>query len=215
MCEKLRVFTRNSVLAAQSFVGFEKGMVSNMRRILHYFIGSAIALLLALITVITPRIFFRIQDGEIIGNEKKKNVVMDDKELYNQEEYGIEEKMNMLSDDSNMEYVLLDTGSSFSLYEARLQCFRELSKIPSLKMDLYGPVKEDIDIKPYLMIPVKVPSQTFVLWKGELEIDKFIYKIVLDEDSGKIISLDSDTFSNAKLNKKILEEWKEYLKKEE
>ena len=215
MCEKLRVFTRNSVLAAQSFVGFEKGMVSNMRRILHYFIGSAIALLLALITVITPRIFFRIQDGEIIGNEKKKNVVMDDKELYNQEEYGIEEKMNMLSDDSNMEYVLLDTGSSFSLYEARLQCFRELSKIPSLKMDLYGPVKEDIDIKPYLMIPVKVPSQTFVLWKGELEIDKVIYKIVLDEDSGKIISLDSDTFSNAKLNKKILEEWKEYLKKEE
>lgn len=215
MCEKLRVFTRDSVLAAQSFVGFEKGMVSNMRRILHYFIGSAIALLLALITVITPRIFFRIQDGEIIGNEKKKNVVMDDKELYNQEEYGIEEKMNMLSDDSNMEYVLLDTGSSFSLYEARLQCFRELSKIPSLKMDLYGPVKEDIDIKPYLMIPVKVPSQTFVLWKGELEIDKVIYKIVLDEDSGKIISLDSDTFSNAKLNKKILEEWKEYLKKEE
>lgn len=203
------------MLAAQSFVGFEKGMVSNMRRILHYFIGSAIALLLALITVITPRIFFRIQDGEIIGNEKKKNVVMDDKELYNQEEYGIEEKMNMLSDDSNMEYVLLDTGSSFSLYEARLQCFRELSKIPSLKMDLYGPVKEDIDIKPYLMIPVKVPSQTFVLWKGELEIDKVIYKIVLDEDSGKIISLDSDTFSNAKLNKKILEEWKEYLKKEE
>lgn len=203
------------MLAAQSFVGFEKGMVSNMRRILHYFIGSAIALLLALITVITPRIFFRIQDGEIIGSEKKKNVVMDDKELYNQEEYGIEEKMNMLSDDSNMEYVLLDTGSSFSLYEARLQCFRELSKIPSLKMDLYGPVKEDIDIKPYLMIPVKVPSQTFVLWKGELEIDKVIYKIVLDEDSGKIISLDSDTFSNAKLNKKILEEWKEYLKKEE
>ena len=203
------------MLAVRSFVGFEKGMVINMRRILRYFVGSAIALLFALITVITPRIFFTIQDGEIIGNEKKKNVVMADKELYNQEEYGIEEKMNMLSDDSNMEYVLLDTGSSFSLYEARLQCFRELSKIPSLRMDLYGPIKEDIDIKPYLMIPVKVPSQTSILWKGELEIDKVIYKIVLDEDSGKIIALDSDTFSNAELNKKILEEWKEYLKEEE
>ncbi len=203
------------MLAVRSFVGFEKGMVINMRRILRYFVGSAIALLFALITVITPRIFFKIQDGEIIGNEKKKNVVMADKELYNQEEYGIEEKMNMLSDDSNMEYVLLDTGSSFSLYEARLQCFRELSKIPSLRMDLYGPIKEDIDIKPYLMIPVKVPSQTSILWKGELEIDKVIYKIVLDEDSGKIIALDSDTFSNAELNKKILEEWKEYLKEEE
>gem|GEM_PF-767192 len=215
MCERLRVFTHNFVLAVRSFVGFEKGMVINMRRILRYFVGSAIALLFALITVITPRIFFKIQDGEIIGNEKKKNVVMADKELYNQEEYGIEEKMNMLSDDSNMEYVLLDTGSSFSLYEARLQCFRELSKIPSLRMDLYGPIKEDIDIKPYLMIPVKVPSQTSILWKGELEIDKVIYKIVLDEDSGKIIALDSDTFSNAELNKKILEEWKEYLKEEE
>lgn len=203
------------MLAVRSFVGFEKGMVINMRRILRYFVGSAIALLFALITVITPRIFFKIQDGEIIGNEKKKNVVMADKELYNQEEYEIEEKMNMLSDDSNMEYVLLDTGSSFSLYEARLQCFRELSKIPSLRMDLYGPIKEDIDIKPYLMIPVKVPSQTSILWKGELEIDKVIYKIVLDEDSGKIIALDSDTFSNAELNKKILEEWKEYLKEEE
>jgi len=215
LCERLRVFTHNFVLAVRSFVGFEKGMVINMRRILRYFVGSAIALLFALITVITPRIFFKIQDGEIIGNEKKKNVVMADKELYNQEEYGIEEKMNMLSDDSNMEYVLLDTGSSFSLYEARLQCFRELSKIPSLRMDLYGPIKEDIDIKPYLMIPVKVPSQTSILWKGELEIDKVIYKIVLDEDSGKIIALDSDTFSNAELNKKILEEWKEYLKEEE
>ena len=215
MCERLRVFTHNFVLAVRSFVGFEKGMVINMRRILRYFVGSTIALLFALITVITPRIFFKIQDGEIIGNEKKKNVVMADKELYNQEEYGIEEKMNMLSDDSNMEYVLLDTGSSFSLYEARLQCFRELSKIPSLRMDLYGPIKEDIDIKPYLMIPVKVPSQTSILWKGELEIDKVIYKIVLDEDSGKIIALDSDTFSNAELNKKILEEWKEYLKEEE
>lgn len=203
------------MLAVRSFVGFEKGMVIIMRRILRYFVGSAIALLFALITVITPRIFFKIQDGEIIGNEKKKNVVMADKELYNQEEYGIEEKMNMLSDDSNMEYVLLDTGSSFSLYEARLQCFRELSKIPSLRMDLYGPIKEDIDIKPYLMIPVKVPSQTSILWKGELEIDKVIYKIVLDEDSGKIIALDSDTFSNAELNKKILEEWKEYMKEEE
>lgn len=203
------------MLTVRSFVGFEKGMVINMRRILRYFVGSAIALLFALITVITPRIFFRIQDEKIIGNEKKKNVVMEDKGLYNKEEYGIEERMKMLSDDSNMEYVLLDTGSSFSLYEARLQCFRELSKIPSLRMDLYGPIKEDIDIKPYLMIPVKVPSQTSILWKGELEIDKVIYKIVLDEDSGKIIALDSDTFSNAELNKKILEEWKEYLKDEE
>lgn len=215
MCELVGVFTRNFVLTVQSFVGFEKGMVINMRRILRYFVGSTIALVFALITVITPRIFFRIQDEETIGNEKKKNVVMEDKELYNQEEYGIEEKGNMLSDDSNMEYVLLDTGSSFSLYEARLQCFRELSKIPSLKMDLYGPAKEDIDIKPYLMIPVKVPSKAFVLWKGELEIDKVIYKIVLDEESGKIIALDSDSFSNNELNKKILEEWKGYLKKEE
>lgn len=185
-----------------------------MRRIFRYFIGSSIALLFALIAVITPRIFFRIQDGEIIGKEKKKSVVLE-KNSYSKEDYGVDEKIDMLNDISSIEYVLLDAGSTFSLYEARLQCFRELCKIPSLKMDVHGPVKEDIDIKPYLMINIKVPSQTCILWKGELIIDKVIYTIVMDEESGKIIKLDSDSFSNTKTNKKILEEWKEYLKKEE
>lgn len=212
---KTKVLYVDWCLWPERFTGFKKGMVINMRRIFRYIVGSSVALLFALITVITPRIFFRIQDEEIIGDEKKKSVVLEDKNSYNQVEYGVEEKIDMLSDDSNLEYVLLDTGSTFSLYEARLQCFRELCKIPSLEMDVYGPVKEEIDVKPYLLIPVKVPSRTFILWKGKLVIDKVTYTIVLDEESGKIIKLESNSFDNVESNNKIIEEWKKYLKKDE
>lgn len=186
-----------------------------MNRIFRYCLGSIIALLFALIVVITPRFFFRIQDEEIIGNEKSKKVQMVEKTTSYQEDYGIEEKVNMLSEGSNIEYVLLDTGNSYSLYEARLQCFRELCKISSLEMDVHGPVKEEIDVKPYLVINIKVPSLTFILWKGEVVIDKVKYIIVLDEESGKIIDLESDSFSKTDTNMKIIEEWKEYLKKDE
>lgn len=123
----------------------------------------------------------------------------------------IEDKIAILNSDKDVERVALKTGDIYSLYEARKQCFTELSKIPSLKIDLYGPTYEEIKLQPYLLINAKTPSQTMLVWIGEVMIKEVSYHVVLDEGTGKIIKIEIQKSKDEAFETRLNMEWEQYL----
>lgn len=123
----------------------------------------------------------------------------------------IKNKLAILNSDKDVERVALKTGDIYSLYEARKQCFTELSKIPSLKIDLYGPTYEEIKLQPYLLINAKTPSQTMLVWMGEVIIKEVSYHVVLDEGTGKIIKIEIQKSKDEAFETRLNMEWEQYL----
>ncbi|MDF2803075.1 MAG: hypothetical protein K0S61_2978 [Anaerocolumna sp.] len=89
--------------------------------------------------------------------------------------------------------------------------FKELSKISMLKMDIYGPSNRGIKVVPYMIIDSETPVYSLIVWQGTLEINKIIYDIILDEESGKIIQLKVSDTNQTDLQDKLNEEWKRYF----
>ncbi len=78
----------------------------------------------------------------------------------------LSDKLAMLRVEAkDVEQVELKMGEKFSLYEARKQCFNEMCKIPVLEIDVYGPVREEINIAPKLFIDTETPSYTMIAWQ--------------------------------------------------
>ena len=154
--------------------------------------------------------YFYIQDIKMFDKEKEISIsgvnVKENQTL----DLSIEDKIAIINSDKDVERVALKTGDIYSLYEARKQCFTELSKIPSLKIDLYGPTYEEIKLKPYLLINAKTPSQTMLVWIGEVIIQEVSYHVVLDEGSGKI-NIEIQKSKDEEFKSKLDLEWKHYL----
>lgn len=131
----------------------------------------------------------------------------------------IESKIALLeASESEVEQVSLKMGEVYSLYEARKQISQELCRISTLEMDIYGPVREEIDVQPMLMIDVEAPSNYMIVWVGTLVIKDITYRIALDEESGKIIELHGFFGNGAEyelLKVEIEKNWISYLKEEE
>lgn len=123
----------------------------------------------------------------------------------------IEEKIEIINSDKDVERVALKTGDIYSLYEARKQCFTELRKITSLKIDIYGPSYDEIKLQPYLLINAETPSETMLVWIGEVMIKEVSYHVVLDEGTGKIIKIEILKSKNENLKNKLSQEWETYL----
>ncbi len=185
-----------------------------MKEFIKYLLGGAITILLVLIMMIIPPSFFKLKDNNIIDKEVKLEIEPVDVKDANILSMTMKEKTDMVNIAEDIESVQLETGDIYSLYEARLQSFRELCKIPSLEMDLYGPVKDDIKILPLLMIDANTPSKKMIVWKGELTIKKTEYNIILDEESGKIIKIESSEWESSELFDKVIKEWEKYMKNE-
>ena len=123
----------------------------------------------------------------------------------------IEEKIAIINSDKEVERVALKTGDIYSLYEARKQCFTELRNIPSLKIDLYGPTYDGIKLQPYLLINADTPSETMLVWIGEVMIKEVSYHVVLDEGTGKIIKIEIPKSKDEDFKNKLNQEWETYL----
>lgn len=123
----------------------------------------------------------------------------------------IEEKIAIINSDKDVERVALKTGDIYSLYEARKQCFTELRNIPSLKIDLYGPTYDGIKLQPYLLINADTPSETMLVWIGEVMIKEVSYHVVLDEGTGKIIKIEIPKSKDEDFKNKLNQEWETYL----
>lgn len=183
-----------------------------MKAFAKYILGGIVTLLIVLILMLFSSLFFYLQDKQMLEKEKTIEIAGVDVKDSDLLLMTIDEKINMLNPDRNTESVKLKTGDIYSLYEARKQCFKELSKIPSLEIELYGPIYEEIDVRPYLIINSEIPSQTMLVWMGQLKIKDVSYYVVLDEESGKLIKLESDEWNNNEFKKTVLKEWKNYLK---
>lgn len=180
-----------------------------MNRTFDYVLYLAKAAVLALGILIFPYLYFQYQDRKLLSEIKEMdmNIFQMDKTENNM--LTLDEKMKLLSDgNANLKHIELKTGDRFSLYEARRQCFRELSKIPVLEMSIYGPILREIDITPYLLIDPETPSISILIWKGSLTIKDIKYQITLEEESGKILFIQPVGEKDD-----ILEmQWEKYLK---
>lgn len=185
-----------------------------MKEFIKYLLGGAITILLVLIMMLIPPSFFKIKDNNIIDKGVKVEIEPVNVQGADIFSMTIKEKTDMVNKEEDIESVQLETGDNYSLYEARLQSFRELCKIPSLEMDVYGPLKDDIKIQPLLMIDANTPSKKMIVWKGELTIKKTAYNIILDEESGKIIKIESSEWESSELFDKVIKEWEKYMKNE-
>jgi hypothetical protein len=182
-----------------------------MKEFIKYLLGGAITILLVLIIMLIPPSFFLIKDNNIVDRGKEVIIEPVDVQGDNILSMTMKEKADMVNEAENIETVQLKTGDVYSLYEARLQSFRELCKIPSLEADIYGPVKDEIEIQPFLIIDAKSPSRKMIVWKGRLTIKGAEYKIVLDEETGKILNIESPEWKNKELIDKVLKEWEKYI----
>lgn len=185
-----------------------------MKELIKYLLGGAITIFLVLVIMLIPPSFFRISDNKVVNKGKKVQIESVDVQGANILSMTIKEKADMVNKEEDIESVQLETGDIYSLYEARLQSLRELCKIPSLEADLYGPVKDEIDIGPFLMIDAKTPSRKMIVWKGKLTIKDAEYEIILDEETGKIIKIESSEWESRELIDNVLKEWEKYISEE-
>ncbi len=173
-----------------------------MNRTSNYVLYLTRVTVLALAILIFPYLYFQYQDRKLLSETKQMDKIENNT-------LTLEEKMKLLTDgNANLKLIELKTGDRFSLYEARRQCFRELSKIPVLEITIYGPILREIDITPYLLIDSETPSSSMLIWKGSLTIKDIKYQITMEEESGKILFVQPVGEKD-----EVLEmQWEKYLK---
>lgn len=169
------------------------------------------------IIIFVPYIYFQLQEEHLLGVKPEIQVDKVEVQKNNTEQLSLEQRRDMIrAGEADVESISLKMGDRYSLYEARKQCYRELCKIPVLKMDIYGPAQREIDISPQLLVNAKIPSYSMIIWSGSLKINNILYKIVLDEGSGKLLSIqmaDENAGEHKKLKEAFEKEWEEYFYK--
>jgi hypothetical protein len=179
---------------------------------MNLFFNVATVAIIATSIIVLPSLLFKFQENQLL-NIKMEIPIEAIKIIKN--EAGLLNMNGRLelikADNPNIERLTLQTGDKYSLYEARKQCFKELSKISMLKMDIYGPSNRGIKVVPYMIIDSETPVYSLIVWQGTLEINKIIYDIILDEESGKIIQLKVSDTNQTDLQDKLNEEWKRYF----
>jgi hypothetical protein len=180
-----------------------------MNRTFNYVLYLAKVAVLAFAILIFPYLYFQYQDRKLLSEIKEMDMNVFQMDKLEKHTLTIEEKMKLLTDgNANLKHIELKTGDRFSLYEARRQCFRELSKIPVLEISIYGPILREIDITPYLLIDSETPSSSMLIWKGSLTIKDIKYQITLEEESGKILFIQPAGEKDDTLEM----QWEKYLK---
>ena len=177
--------------------------------------GSVMIGMLLLVVVI-PQLYFNILDRKIINVETQLPIeVINVNNAEPEIKLSLQDEIDMLNDSSGyIDRIDLKMGNTFSLYEARKQCYKELCKISVLEMDLYGPNMDEIEINPKLYIDTRTPSYAAVIWTGTVTIKGITFQIALEEENGKVIQLQyyDGHLSNVGQTKVQYEEaWKAYL----
>lgn len=172
-------------------------------------------ILIAMIIIIFPSIYFRIQENQYINVKKKTSIEEINITKSKSSMLDMSKRIEMIQPDNNeVQHLSLKTGDKYSLFEARNQCFRELSKIPVLKIDVYGPTLNQINIVPEIVIDPLTPAYFLLVWRGTLEIDGILYEVILDEDSEMILQIKvAEHFksSHTSLQKKLTHQWEKYF----
>lgn len=171
--------------------------------------------LIAAAIIFLPSFYFNLQERKILDTEKEVPVKALKLEKNAQAVLSLEQRRELAgAEKSGIERISLKTGDVYSLYEARKQCYRELLKLPVLKMDLYSPPQKEIDLTPSLLVDSENPAYSIIVWSGSLKINKIIYQVVLDEGSGKLLSIqpaDEDSAEYKALREELKEQWKKYF----
>ena len=180
-----------------------------------FFWNAVFVIMVAAGIVISPYIYFQWQEEKLLNTETEIPMEILDFEKIEHIQLSLEERRNMaLEDNTDIERITLKTGNKYSLYEARKQCFNELSKLPILEMGIYSPPKKEIDIVPSLIVDSRSPAYSIIIWSGSLRINKIHYQIVLDEESGKLLSIqiaNDNNSGNSQLQETLQEEWAKYF----
>lgn len=191
--------------------------MKNKRKVLNGIMGIVGIIVVAGVIIVSPSLYFQLQEKELLNREKELPIEVLKLEKNKQEELNLEQRREMVyKEEKDVEMISLKTGDRYSLYEARRQCYRELRKIPVLKMDLYGPVQKEIDISPVLMVDAKIPAYSLIIWRGSLTIKDVRYEVVLDEESGKLLGIHGTDEAAAgdgevKLQETLEKEWEKYF----
>jgi len=185
----------------------------NMRRKVS--LGILYMVIIAIFMLVIPQIFYWQQVKEIINNIQIVESGLNSTSFHGaQSNMSLNEKIDMLEQiKKSVVTVTLETGNLFSLYEARKSCFNEMCKIPMIEMDIYGPVKDEINIEPVLYINGESPSQTMIVWRGSVLVNHITYSIILEEESGKILEIKAEELE-IDSQELLLEQWKVYLNEE-
>lgn len=185
-------------------------MKRNLKKILHVVVLMAcIAVILSL-----PTVYFRYQEQQLLNYQGEIPVETIEIEKNTQGQLTIEQRRELvIGEDKEIESIKLKTGNKYSLYEARRKCFKELSKLPVLEMDLYGPTQKEINILPRLIIDPVTPAYSMIIWEGSVEIKEHIYDFIFDEESGKLLNIKSAETKTAKdnLQETLKEQWEKYF----
>lgn len=180
-----------------------------MNRTFDYVIYFTKISALAFGILILPHFYFQYEDQRLFREIKEMDMNVFQMDRMNRNALTTEEKRALLSDGNvNLRHIELKTGDRYSLYEARRQCFRELCKIPVLEVSIYGPILNEIDITPCLLIDPETPSISMITWKGFLTIKDIKYQITLEEESGKVLSIQPV----GKVDDVLNMQWERYLK---
>ncbi|MDD3173497.1 MAG: hypothetical protein PHF63_07530 [Herbinix sp.] len=176
--------------------------------------GVGLSIILFMIFIL-PYMYFLLQDRKFINIVKQMKITPVTVSGVGDIDMKLSDKLDLIgADDKDVEQVDLKMGEIFSLYEARKQCVKELCKIPVLEMDIYGPIRDEINITPKLFIDTRTPSYSMIAWTGTVTIKDITYWVALDERSKKLISIQV-TEGNEELKKgiqkQLANEWKEYI----
>lgn len=174
-----------------------------------------IVIMIGGVVVVSPYAYFQLQERQLLHTETEIPIKTIKIEKNSQGELSMEQRREMIyREDEDIEKISLKTGDVYSLYEARRQCYRELCKISVLEMDIYGPPQKDIEIFPQLIVDSKTPAYSMIIWKGTFKIKNILYEIVLEEESGKLLSVhmvDEDTAGYIRLKEDLEKELEVYF----
>ena len=180
-----------------------------MNRMFNYVLYITKIGILAFGILIFPYFYFQYEDRKLFHEIKEMDMTVFKMDRVENDALTLEEKLKLLADgNADLKHTELKTGDRYSLYEARRQSFRELCKIPVLEASLYGPLLNEIDITPYLLIDSETPSSSMLIWKGFLTIDDIKYQITLEEESGKLLFIQPI----GKEDDVLKMQWEKYLK---
>jgi hypothetical protein len=180
-----------------------------------FLLNTVIIVMMAAAIVISPYLFFEWQEKKLFRTEVDLSMEPFSIGKIEHIQLNLEDRRTMiLENNTDIERIELKTGNKYSLYEARKQCFKELCKLPILEMDVYGPIQKEINLTPSLVVNSRTPAYSMIVWRGSLKIKDVPYQIVLDEESGKLLSIQiADDFDSddKHLQEALQEQWEEYF----
>lgn len=184
-----------------------------MKRTTMVLLVFCITLVTILLVTSLPFVTASLYDKSIIGKEVRiGDEPIEIKEKSKLPSLTLTEKIKMAWNYANMERIYLKEGEILTYQDAFVLCRMEIMQLLSGRRD-NSLVNIDVpDLRPVLYIDRAEPTNIMMVWTGLISINGVLYQILLDEESQKILFIQTiDEYRGGTDQYNIMGLWKNYI----